>query len=329
MPLRLVQITASENKRDRLREVAEKAHALNFSVTECEDGVIRAAALVQPEDRQDFLDGLQEVLEGGDGWRIVVLPVEAAIPNPEESEAWVKARKKRNLEHSREELYNDVAKGAVLDQNFLLMVALSTVVAAVGLAANNVAVLIGAMVIAPLLGPNLAMILATALGDSDLARRSLMTSAAGLGIAVFLGAAIGLLFPVDLDAKELLARTNVAPADIALALASGAAAALSLTTGTSSALVGVMVAVALLPPATTVGVMLGAGLTAKALGALLLLGVNLASVNLAGQIVFLVKGVKPRTWVEKQSAHQSTMLRIALWASSLVILGLVVLFKPF
>ena len=67
MPLRLVQITASEKKRDRLREVTEKSNALNFSVTACEDGVIRASALVQPEDRQEFLDNIQEVLEGVDG----------------------------------------------------------------------------------------------------------------------------------------------------------------------------------------------------------------------------------------------------------------------
>ena len=88
-----------------------------------------------------------------------------------------------------------------------------------------------------------------------------------------------------------------------------------------------MVAVALLPPATAVGMMLGAGLPAKAMGALLLLGVNLASVNLSGQLVFLLRGVRPRTWVEKEAAHQSTMVRIALWASSLAILGLVVLFS--
>lgn len=326
---RLVQITASEAQRDRLREVAEKSHALNFSVVACEDGFVRASALIRPEDRQGFLDDLQAMLEGGNDWRIVVLPVEAAIPNPEESEEWVSARKKKNLEGSREELYSDVAKGALLDQNFLVMVTLSTVVAAVGLAADSVAVLIGAMVIAPLLGPNLAMILATALGDRELARRALLANAAGLALAVFLGALIGVLLPIDLEARELLARTNVGPADIALALASGAAAALSLTTGVSSTLVGVMVAVAILPPATVVGVMLGAGLLTKAFGALLLLAINLASVNLSGQVVFLVKGVKPRTWVEKQAANQSTRLRIALWSSSLVILALVMLFKPF
>ncbi|HEU5339450.1 MAG TPA: DUF389 domain-containing protein, partial [Sulfuricaulis sp.] len=120
--------------------------------------------------------------------------------------------------------------------------------------------------------------------------------------------------------------TDVGLDSVALALASGAAAALSLTTGLSSVLVGVMVAVALLPPAATFGLMLGSGQYALATGAGLLLAVNIVCVNFAAKLVFLMKGIHPRTWWEKQKARQSMITYLVIWAVSLVILvGLIFL----
>ena len=110
---------------------------------------------------------------------------------------------------------------------------------------------------------------------------------------------------------------------VALALASGAAATLSLTTGLSSVLVGVMVAVALLPPAATLGLMLGSGHAAQAIGAALLLAVNIVSVNLAAKLVFLIKGVRPRTWVEKDKARRAMLSYITVWVVTLIILIIV------
>jgi uncharacterized membrane protein len=112
---------------------------------------------------------------------------------------------------------------------------------------------------------------------------------------------------------------------IALALASGAAAALSLSTGLSGTLVGVMIAVALLPPAATIGLMLGAGETDLALGAALLLGANVVSVNLAAKIVFLLKGVRPRTWMEKEMARRAMPAYLGAWLIALLILVLAIL----
>ena len=86
--------------------------------------------------------------------------------------------------------------------------------------------LIGAMVIAPLLGPNLALALGTALGDSRLMLHSLRTNLAGLGLALLVSVFIGMLWSVNLESAELLARTDVGMESVALALASGAAAVL-------------------------------------------------------------------------------------------------------
>jgi uncharacterized membrane protein len=109
-------------------------------------------------------------------------------------------------------------------------------------------------------------------------------------------------------------------AGIALALASGAAAVLSLVTGLSSALVGVMVAVALLPPAATLGMMLGSGQYSHAAGAGLLLAVNVVCINLAAKLMFRFRGVRPRTWLEQGKARQSLLISTLFWLTSLGLL---------
>jgi uncharacterized membrane protein len=80
---------------------------------------------------------------------------------------------------------------------------------------------------------------------------------------------------------------------------------ISLTTGISSVLVGVMVAVALLPPTAVLGMMIGQDEWQLAHATALLLLINIVSVNLAAKLVLFFKGVKPRTWLEKQQARQS------------------------
>jgi len=181
------------------------------------------------------------------------------------------------------------------------------------------------MVIAPLLGPNLALGLGTALGDIELMRKALITNLVGVSIAIGLSIFIGLSWPFDINSPELLARTNVGMDSLALALASGAAAALSLTTGLSSVLVGVMVAVALLLPAATFGLMLGHGQYQMAMGAALLLIANVVCLNLATKVVFWVKGISPRTWWQKEKARRAMRISIFIWLISLVILAVLFL----
>jgi uncharacterized hydrophobic protein (TIGR00341 family) len=227
---------------------------------------------------------------------------------------------------SREAMYAAVDKNARLDVNYIVLVILSTVVAAIGLVEDNVAVVIGAMVIAPLLGPNLAFGLGTALGDVHLMNRSLNSLLAGLAIAISLSFLIGILWPFA-DTAELLARTELGFDSLALALASGAAAALSLTTGLPSVLVGVMVAVALLPPAATVGLTLSHGQLDYALGASLLLAANIVCLNLAAKLVFLVKGIRPRTWTEKTKAKKAMTVYIMVWILTLLLLAAAIVIR--
>lgn len=322
--MRIIEVVADAGYSDTVAGIAEQ-HALDYwTCGAAEDGRQSMHLLVEPGKRQAVLDALQSALGGSTGARILVMPLEAALPRPPEPEPSAED-KKRSVIATREELYHSVEKGARLDNTYVLLVVLSTIVAAIGLIENNVAVVIGAMVIAPLLGPNIALALATAIGDTKLVWRALQTNLVGVGIALAMALAIGLLWPFETLSAELLARTDIGLDGIALALASGAAAVLSLTTGLPSVLVGVMVAVALLPPTATLGITLGRGEFGYASGALLLLLANVVCVNLAAKVVFLVKGVRPRTWLEKEKARQSMTTYLVLWAALLAIIVAVII----
>ena len=285
----------------------------------------RVRALVSDDQRQSVLDALQGLFRGDDHSKILVMAVEASLPRKEPAPNEKDSSDKSST--TREELYNEIEKNTRLDSTYLLLVFLSTVVVSIGLLENNVAVVIGAMVIAPLLGPNIALALGAALGDMPLMWKAFKTMVTGIGLALFLSICVGFYHPMNLDSPELMARTDVGLDSIALALASGAAAVLSLTTGLSSVLVGVMVAVALLPPTATLGIMLGAGHAQLAIGAAILLAVNIVCVNLAAKMVFLLRGIKPRSWLEKQKATQSMTTYLVIWILSLTILLVVILFR--
>ncbi len=208
---------------------------------------------------------------------------------------------------------------------YLGMIALSTVVAAVGLINDSVAVIIGAMVIAPLLGPIIAQAMGTTLGDFSLIRLALRTNLAGLSLALVISVGLGLVLEVYPSGPELAARTDISLGDIAVALASGGAGALALTAGAPTVLVGVMVAVALLPPLTTLGLLLGSGYPVQALGAGLLLITNITCVNLAAVVVFWIQGVRPTSWWEEKRARRATTLSISVCAGLLAVLVLAII----
>jgi uncharacterized hydrophobic protein (TIGR00341 family) len=314
MQLKIIEVIAPKGHVDTLIALAQKHRAVDWQVyTLGNDTHDCVRILTAQTQRQPLVDRIHAQLGSDNRWRLAILPVDGTLPAVEEDPEQTKAERSRSATATREELFNSVAVGAELHANYVLLVALSTIVAGIGLVTNNVAVVVGAMVIAPLLGPNLALALAAALGDRALMAKAAATSAIGIGISILLPAAFSVLVPVALDSRELLLRTTVGFDGIALALASGAAAALSLTTGLSTILVGVMVAVALLPPAATAGLMLGAGHMELATGALALLAVNVISVILAAEVVFFFKGITPHHWFERKEARQSVALTIAIW----------------
>jgi len=256
-------------------------------------------------------------------FRLILLPVVATQPAVEKPSAEEVTVGPRRI--SREELYEHLAQASRLTGVYVVMVALSTVVAAVGLLRGDVAIIIGAMVIAPLLGPNVALSLACTLGDPVLARRSLKAIAAGVATAAALSLLLGAVLGVDPSAPEIVARTRVDGGDIALALAAGTAGSLAFTSGVPAVVVGVMVAVALLPPLVASGLLAGAGFWIAAVGALMLTLTNVTCINLAAVATFLVQQVRPRTWWEAKRAKRATRLAVTAWVVMLAALAALML----
>ena len=323
--MRLIEIVADAGHTDTLSSIADQNEITDYwwGAT-ADDGRRSFRMLVNDHARQPVMDALQSLFAGSENVRIVVLPVDTHLPREAEDDSHA-------ARATREELYAQIEKGARIDSNFLLLTFLSTVVAAIGLIEDNVAVVVGAMVIAPLLGPNIALAFGSSLGDGTLVWKALRAALTGLGLAFGLSLVIGLLWPVDIArgqmliaSSEILARTDVGLDGVVLALASGAAAVLSLTTGLSSTLVGVMVAVALLPPTATMGMLFGAGQPQLAIGAGLLLAVNVVCVIVAARLVFMAKGVRPRTWYERRKARQSTLIYGLTWLALLAVLLVIV-----
>ena len=166
----------------------------------------------------------------------------------------------------------------------------------------------------------MALALATTLGDRDLARTSLKTNIVGIITGLIFSLILGVVLTVNPANPQIASRTQIELIDLALALASGIAGVLAFTTGAPASLIGVMVAVALMPPLVTLGLMLGSQNFFLALGALWVLLTNIICVNLAGVVTFWVQGVRPTTWWETNIAKRATYAAIITYAALLVIL---------
>ncbi|HII40236.1 MAG TPA: TIGR00341 family protein [Thermoplasmata archaeon] len=332
MSLRLLEIHLPSRYVEQLHAVLQGQRALAQWRQELPDNQLVIRVLVSLEQTEPVLDALEQRFAAVEGFRVLLLEVSATLPRPPAEEATPppatvepKRAGRRIARVSREELYSDVQEGSRVSSTFVTLVLLSTAVAAIGLLSNSIAVVIAAMVIAPLLMPNVALSLATTLGDIPLAKGALRANALGIFLAIAFAAVIGLIAGVNPSIPEVALRTHVGLADIALALVAGVAGSLSVTTRLSSIMIGVMVAVALLPPVVAFGMLLGARLWAPATGALLLILVNLIGINLAGVMTFLVEGIHPLRWWEADRAKRATWFAIPLWVALLAVLVAVIL----
>ncbi len=333
MALRLIEVYLPAEEKNRFQETLKDHEVLGSWQEGLTEGRVLAKLLLPTEKSGEVLDLLEKHFTRVEGFRIILLRVEASIPRPQEEEKAPEQQEaqpeekpeKKEAAISREELYTDIQATSKLSWTYLVFVLLASLVAAIGILRDNVVITIGAMVIAPLLGPNVALSLATTLADVDLARRAVKTNVVGIAAALVLAVLLGAMLRIDPAAPSFISGSQVSLGDILLALAAGSAAALSFTTGVLSALIGVMVAVALLPPIVILGMLIGSGQWEMALGALLLLLTNLICINLAGVVTFLARGIRPLTWWEEKKAKKATGQAIAIWTVLLAALVIVIL----
>ena len=327
---RLIKIILPQQQRREALGILEEREGIRFWQEEAADGQAVISVLTDIGNSESIMDLIERRFSANKDFTLVLLPVQASLPRMKNEgkdtrQTGIPPDKKEPKLHriSREEMYTELVGNAKSDGTFLLMVALSTIVAGIGLLKNSGPLIIGAMVLAPFLGPNVAAALSSTLADGKLGRSAGKTLFIGVLISLGMSVTMGVLFHPDPLNYEIVSRTKVGIPDIIVALAAGCAGVLAFTTGISSALIGVMVAVALLPPIVTAGLLLGADLPTMALRAFVLFATNIICINLAGVLTFVLKGIGPRTFWEKEKARKSYHIAVLIW--SVTLLGLIIL----
>ena len=193
-------------------------------------------------------------------------------------------------------LFHEGPRRKPFRSRFILMMGLSTAIATLGVISDSTAVVIGAMLVAPMMVPVLSVSASIVMGWP----RRFFTQAAmvilGSLVATALAMCIALIVPWHRDPlpAELLARTSPNVLDLAIALAAGAAGAYSqIRRQASDALIGVAVAVALVPPLAVAGIALQLTEFRYALGAVLLFLANVSGIVMAAGLTFLLSGLVP------------------------------------
>ncbi len=335
MALRLIKILPPRNFTYRDQIINEEDVVDHW--IEINEGRKSIHVLADVELTEKILQDFESKFSSSDDYRIVLFPVEATLPpqrsEEEEEENQIAAEdnqeENRVKRISREELYEDIKEVVDFSWVYFVLIALSCVVAANGLIRDSAAMVIGAMVIAPILGPNVGLALATTLGDKWLLKRSIRSIIYGFSLGMVLSIVMGIFLQINPDVYEINSRTTVSFADIALGLAAGVAGCLSFTRGISAAVIGVMVAVALLPPMVATGLLLGSGMYEMALGAALLTVTYIICVNLAGVVTFLLQGIKPQSFRQRREGEELSRYAIIIWLSLLFVLALIIYYQYF
>lgn len=210
-------------------------------------------------------------------------------------------------------IYHDIHQNASPSANYYVLISLSCVIATLGVVVNSPAVVIGAMLVAPLMSPILAFALSIVLGDARLLRSAMQAVLQGTLAAVGISMILGWLSPYDVVTPEMAARTQPTLLDLGIALASGAAGAYAVAREeVSAALPGVAIAAALMPPLSVVGLGLSIGRWDMAGGALLLFLTNLISITLAGALVFLGLGFRTGRLVFQFETRRGLTITLSL-----------------
>ncbi|WP_266081112.1 TIGR00341 family protein [Haladaptatus caseinilyticus] len=232
---------------------------------------------------------------------------------------------------SRDELRARAEDLAPAASTFFTFLVVSTLIATTGLLLDSAATIIGAMVIAPLMGPAISASVGAVLADSDMTSRGVRLQVAGLIAAIVTAAILGLVLketvflpPVDIRTiPQVLERTSPNFLSLFLALGSGVAGAVSIIRGAGSSLVGVAIAVALIPPAATAGLGVAWGHPGVILTAGVLVLVNLLAINLSALILLWLAGYRPEKGEHADQARQAVRVRIATVVFGLVLLSVV------
>lgn len=233
-----------------------------------------------------------------DGGRVAVAVIRDARPLAEvvreRAERWLDLRIPQLTREARVDLFEKLQDGSRWSFDFMTLICLSTAIAAFGLIQNSTAVVIGAMLVAPLMTPILGCGLALVQGNFPLFRTAARAIVQGFFCALVVGFLIGLAAaPMTGLTSELAARGGPSLIDMGVAFVSGVAASYCLARPKlGAALAGVAIAAALVPPIATVGISLSLGEAGVARGAALLFVTNVVAIVLGTAVNLFAAGVR-------------------------------------
>lgn len=207
---------------------------------------------------------------------------------------------------NEEDTIKNISAGVSFHGATLWVLVFAIFIASLGLNVNSTAVIIGAMLISPLMGPIIGMGLAVGINDFDLLKRSAKNYLVATVISVVTATIYFLLTPLDQAQSELLARTSPTLYDVLIALFGGAAGIVALATkGKGNVLPGVAIATALMPPLCTAGFGIATGNILYFLGAFYLFFINTVFISLATYI-----GVRMMKFRQKQFSQNEHYIKV-------------------
>ncbi|MFC6731063.1 TIGR00341 family protein [Haladaptatus sp. DYSN1] len=327
--MRLVQVLIPEGKRESVLGALDEQR-IDYAVFD-EVGRGDFEAMVQfPVPPSGVETVMEELTTAGirDDSYTIILPTETVVSQR------LSALQDRfpGLRISRDELSARAEELAPANSTFFSFLLLSTIIAATGLLLDSAATIIGAMVVAPLMGPAVSASVGTILADQRMASRGIVLQVTGLTAAIATAAILGvllqqtILIPPGLDIQaipQVAERTSPNVLSLFLALGSGIAGAISIMRGSGGTLVGVAIAVALVPPAATAGLGLAFGLPGVAVAGTVLVVVNLLAINLSALILFYLSGFKPQDADDREGIRASVASRIAVIGVAIAVLSIV------
>lgn len=301
--MRQLQVTVPEDYKDDVEEILN-GYSSDVSSSEAErdgDEVLEFTVTVD----SDQIDGLTEDLKDVDGigsgdLSIRVVRQESLIEKGQETEG-------SNSMLSQEEIYSKAKESSSFNRAQWSLIAISAIIASYGLVADNVIVVIGAMMLAPILSPFVSGALSMTVGDRRLLKKSLKTGL--LSVLISILAAFVAVAPVSsVESSILNLVTTPTVYSVLLAVFVGSAAALTFTTGFRDQIAGVAVSIALIPPLAGIGIGLSTMDTRVALDALAVASMNMSAVLVAGFGTFRLVGLKPSTYYKKKQAEKIVYL---------------------
>ncbi|MCU4719144.1 TIGR00341 family protein [Halapricum hydrolyticum] len=329
--MRLLQVTIPTGKR-RAIERALEDEGVDYVLTDETSNRGYTAVAYVPLPTNAVEPVLEQLRNAGldDQAYTVIVDANTVISRRFETLQEEYAEEKDEERIARQELTSKAKELAPSTSNYVVLTVVSAVIATAGLLLDSPAVIVGSMVIAPLIGPAMAASVGTVVDDSELFRRGVILQFAGLGLAVASAAVFAWmartahLVPPGIEIADVPAiRERLLPDFLSLAVAIGAgiAGVISLSAGVSTALVGVMIAVALIPPAATVGIGIAWGDPWISLPAAVLTLVNVLSINFVALAVLWYRGYRPSEWFDQADARRTTIRRVAVLVAGVAVLS--------